>query len=85
MSNMITVYIDQDPSSLGPDATREDIDCYAENLAAHLSERFGIPIEVEPTLGGERAGFKCLARDDINEYMRELEAGDGWLALLPEP
>lgn len=78
----ITVYIDQDPSSLGPDATAADLDGYAANLAAHLAQRFGCAVEVEPVLGGNRAGRRCLARDDIDEYVRELEGGDGWLELL---
>ena len=36
----ITVYIDQDYLALGPDATQDDLDNYAQNLAEHLAEKF---------------------------------------------
>lgn len=77
----ITVYIDQDPASIGSDATQSDLDTYADNLAAHLRERFRRPVTVSQVLGGERAGRKC-DDDAVDEYVRDLLSGDGWLALL---
>jgi hypothetical protein len=78
-----TVYIDQDPATLGPDATADDLDTYAARLEAHLEERFNRPINVEQTLDGTRAGHKYLADEEIDAYVRDLEAGDGWIGLLP--
>lgn len=77
-----TVYIDSDAASLGPDATQEDLDNYAQRLAEHLCERFGVGIEVEQVLGGERAGSKCPDNEEIDEYVRDFESGDDWVALL---
>lgn len=85
MAKIITVYQDSDFSSLGPDATQSDLDGFCSNLAAHLEERFpGKCIEVEQCLGGQRAGRICPADDEIDEYVREFNAGDGWVELLPE-
>lgn len=80
----ITVYINEDYSTLGVGATQDDLDRYAENLEEHLSLRFGRDVTVETCLGGERAGRKCLQDDEINDYVRELEAGDGWVEILGE-
>lgn len=83
---MITVYIDQDYSTLGADATQADLDGYAANLAAHLTEKFGRKIDVEQVLGGARGGMRCSPDDDeISDYVQELEGTDGWLELLPAP
>lgn len=79
-----TVYIDQDYLTLGPSATQEDLDRYAANLETHLSERFDCEIEVKTCLGGKQCGSKCPTNDEIDEYVRELEAGDGWVDLLDE-
>lgn len=79
-----TVYIDHDYLSLGPDATQADLDGYSQNLATHLAERFpGREITVEQVLGGKRAGRVCPGDDEIDEYVRELQAGDDWVDLLP--
>src|SRR5690606_42092664 len=40
MANGTTVTISNDYSNLGDAATREDLERYAENLQAHLAERF---------------------------------------------
>jgi hypothetical protein len=77
---MITVYISTD---LGPDYTQADLDGYAENLASHLHERFGVDVEVEQVLGGGSRG-PCPDNDEIAQYVRDLQAGDGWIDLLPE-
>lgn len=80
-----TVYVDQDFLTLGPDATQTDLDVYVENLATHLAERFpGREITIETILGGQRAGRVCPQDDAIDEYVRDLNAGDGWIELLDE-
>ena len=77
----LTVYIDQDYLTLGPDATQDDLDRYAQNLAKHLAKKFpGNTIEVEQVLGGKRN--PCPANEEISEYVRELQSGDGWTELL---
>ena len=76
------VYIDQDPQTLGEDATQADLDRYCSNLEAHLAERFNRPIEIIQILGGHLCGRKCPESDEIGRHVRELEAGDGWLELL---
>ncbi len=79
----ITVYQDSDAGSLGPSATQADLDGFCVNLAAHLSARFGVVVEVDQIPGGKRAGRICPANDEIEEYVRELNGGDGWVDLLP--
>jgi len=79
----VTVYQDSDVLSLGPEATQEDLDGFCANLAAHLADKFGVAVEVEQRLGGELGGRVCPENDEIDEYVRELERGDGWLSFLP--
>lgn len=78
---MFTVYIDDDPAALDIGATAADLEQYALNLADHLADRFDCVIEVQRVLGGGPRG-RCPENEDIAEYVRELEAGDGWLDLL---
>ncbi len=77
-----TVYIDQDYASLGPAATQSDLDRYAEKLAGHLASKFGCIVQVKQVLGGKRAGRSCITSDEIDEYVRELKTGEGWIELL---
>lgn len=77
-----TIYIDSDASTLGPDATQSDLDRYAENLAAHLAEKFpGTDITIRQTLGGGSVDC-CPENDEIAEYVTDLQSGDGWTELL---
>lgn len=79
---MITVYIDNDPASLGTEATREDVDGYARNLAAYLSARFELAVDVKPVLGGGPLG-RCPDNDEIADHVDELHASNKWLDLVP--
>lgn len=73
----VTVYISDDPSTLGSDAAEADLDRYAGNLADHLAEQFGRPIEVETT-----AGLRgCPTDEDIHAAVVDIESGDAWSAL----
>lgn len=81
----VTVYIDQDCKTLGPDATADDLETYRSRLEAHLEEHFGRDVTVRTQLGGQVAGSKCPADEEIDEYVRDLEAGDGWLELMGAP
>jgi hypothetical protein len=84
VSRDVTVWIDEDCSTLGPAATQSDLKAYQQSLADHLAERFpGRSISVETVLGGERAG-RVSTDDEIAEYVRELHSGDGWVDLLPD-
>jgi len=76
------VYIDDDPATLGDDATSEDLDSYAQGLADRLAQVFGCAIEVEQVTGGGRT--PCPTHDEIDEYVRDLQSGDGWIDLLGE-
>jgi hypothetical protein len=79
--NSITVYIDSDYLALGCDATQDDLDTYAQNLAEHLVTQFpGKTIEVEQKLGGGRT--PCPENEEIDEYVRDFQAGDDWTDLL---
>jgi hypothetical protein len=73
------VYIDNDYATLGDAATQADLDRYAQNLATHLAQKFGKPIEIEQVLGGGRT--PCLTDDAIDEYVTSLHQGDGWVDL----
>ena len=76
---MTTVYITDDYSALGTAATEADLDRYELYLERHLAAVFGVEICVKRCLGGGRS-----MRDDneIQEYVHELESGDGWISLL---
>lgn len=78
-SKTTTVYISSETETLGSGATQADLDRYATNLAAHLTERFGRPCEVEQRIGSPEP---CPGDDEINEYVGDLQAGEGWLDLL---
>ena len=78
MANGTTVTISNDYSNLGDAATREDLERYAENLQAHLAERFDR--EVVVNIGSVMSATADDA--DVREYVQELHAGDGWLELL---
>jgi hypothetical protein len=74
-----TIYISNDYSNLGPEATREDLERYVENLREAVYERFGFD-EVVVNLG---TFWRTDSDDsDVREWLRELEAGDGWLVYL---
>jgi hypothetical protein len=80
----VTVYINEDYTTLGEAATQQDLDRYQANLEAHLEERFERPVSVQTILGGRRCGRQCPEDDDIDEYVRDLERGDGWVEILAE-
>jgi hypothetical protein len=74
-----TIYLSNDVSKLGPDATREDLERYAENLREAAIERFGLD-DVVVNIG---TIWRTDSDDsDVLEWLRELEAGDGWLVYL---
>lgn len=84
-----TVYIDSDPASLGDAATKADIERYARNLEARLTERFpDREIRVQPKSGAVHSlSGLCPSDDEVAEYVESLlegSDGNGWLALLRE-
>ena len=79
----ITISQDIDSPGFGTESTMAG---YTANLAAHMVRRFGGEFTVEAgsvlrsTVSTEREDG-----DEIEEYLLDLERGDGWLDLLPEP
>lgn len=66
------VRIPSDPASLGPEATTEDVERYRAALARHLD----CDVQVASVARSE-------AEDPyVEAYVRDLEAGGGWLALV---
>jgi hypothetical protein len=91
ITHRYTVEIHSDCRSLGEDATQEDLDGYAKNLAAKLATDFGVRVEVIQTLGG-RGGARCSCDDEgheeteqaIAQAVRDIQGSDDWTDLLPE-
>jgi hypothetical protein len=79
VSSPVTVYISDDPLRLGVAADQSDLNGYAYNLAGHLLSRYRRAITIRMT--------PCLRSScddaEIEAYVRELETGEGWIALLP--
>lgn len=82
------VRIDQDLSTLGANATEADLEHYRANLEAALGKQFpGVEFAVETGLRSSRrivetSGLSEKEYDDIDEWLIDLESGDGWIALL---
>ena len=74
----VTVTISNDPATLGSEATAEDLERYAENLASYLNDDFeGLEISVE--LGSV---FRSVAtHDGVAERVQEIECSDEWTQL----
>jgi hypothetical protein len=74
------IYIDSDTRSIGATATNADLDRYADNLSVHLSEHFDRAFEVIQVAGG--GCYTCPSDHEVDEYVRGLQSGDGWLHLI---
>lgn len=82
MTKTATIYISNDPTTLGPDATSDDLSRYADNIRQGAIDTFDLD-ECVVNVGS-------VARSDsdvpeIREWLRDLEAGDGWLQFVGEP
>ena len=86
-TSIISIIISNDHMRLGPDATRDDLVKYAENLSEDLSTEFNSRVIVR--LGctdkyridkGDRPAsdleWEVMAR------LKQIESGDEWLAYL---
>ena len=85
---MITVYIDDDPASLGPTATEADMALYTTRLEDHLERKFGETFRIKANgapvawaAGPE--GQKDLIVQ-VERYVREIEEDGKWAAILAE-
>lgn len=82
---MTILEISNDPLTVGPAGTREDLERYARNLSAHLTERFGHRVDVRLA---SRLGVRCFGDGTsetdaaIEAYVDDLASGDGWLAFI---
>jgi hypothetical protein len=79
-SREVTIRLSSDVSTLGPDADRDDLDRYGENLAELISEEFRVRVHVTY---GTTLRTEC-DDDEILERIRNIEGGDMWLTLLGE-
>jgi hypothetical protein len=80
MARTATLRIDTDHSRLGDAATKEDLQVYAANLARKVGEELGVEILV---VNGQ-FGTRTTSDDaDVQARVREIEAGDEWIDLLP--
>ncbi len=71
----IFVTINSDPATLSDQATEADVAVFADNLAAHLTERFGRQVQVRPV---QTLRLADCDDSEVRDYVRELFAGDGW-------
>lgn len=69
------VLINSDPATLGDEATEADVQTFADNLAAHLSEKFDRQIAVRTRQTLQLADCED---SEIRGYVRGLFYGDGW-------
>lgn len=79
MTNHI-VTINSDPSTLGDEATERDVERYAANLGAYLTEKYGCEVEVR-TIQTLRSA-SCQTSSEIEAEVREIHAGDRWIEFL---
>jgi hypothetical protein len=72
--------LNYDPSSLGPDATADDYERFAENLSEYLEAYFGCSI----TLLRSSSDRADSSSPEIRDYVRDLFAGpsDGWMSFI---
>lgn len=79
-----TITISNDLLTLGETATREDMDRYCGNLAALISEEFGVDATVR-TGSVSSTQVRCDDSDiqeRIEERLSDLEGSDEWAGLL---
>lgn len=82
-----TVTISDDYHALGTDARQADLEGYAYNLAGKLCADFGVTITVqwELTNAVRVTGPDESIADDIRHAVNDIQQGDAWTDLLPEP
>lgn len=78
MENAVTITLANDPTNLGPDATRDDLSRWGENLRKALECEFGRSMHL--VLG---YGLRTTASDvEVDERIRQIESSDEWIQYL---
>lgn len=83
MKRSIVINYDRAQISLGEAATTEDVTAWLDNLAALIGEEFDTEVRLAGvgTWGGHST---CCHDEDVDDRLREISAGDEWIALLPD-
>jgi len=81
---IIDLQISDDPSILGDDAKRADLDAYASQLGLELGEACGCVVRVatRPRHGCRASGPDRDVAARVEETCREWQAGDHWIEVL---
>jgi len=73
----VTVWINDNPSRLGPSATMHDLRLHAARLSSCIAKRF----ECECYVGIEPCDWTSSNDEEVAAYLAELEASEEWASL----
>ena len=81
----LEIVISNDPMTLGPDATRKDLEAFGEALAERVAEEFDCKVQVRRDSVSRSevwtsTGHYELAVE-VEEWLHEFERSDEWTAL----
>ena len=77
---MIQVTISNDPTTLGPDATADDLQAYAAALESMLTSEFGARDYIVVRTGSVERSEATDA--DVERRVHEIESSDEWTQIL---
>jgi hypothetical protein len=85
---MLEITISNDPATLGPEATEDDLETFAGALADRVAQEFGCECRarvasVSRSTVGTTSGNYDLA-GQAESWLHEFERGDEWIALLSD-
>jgi len=75
----VTLTVNHDTSSIGTDASPEDLDRFAENLQTGIEEKFGVNCHLV-----RRSCERSVDCDDpeIRRWLHQIMQSDGWQSYL---
>ena len=82
---MLEIVISNDPATLGPDATREDLEAFGEALADRVAEEFDCKVQVyrlsvsRSQVWTTTGHYELAAK--VERWLHEFERSDEWTAL----
>jgi hypothetical protein len=85
---MLEITISNDPSTLGQDATEDDLETFSEALADRVADEFGCGCRCRlasvsrSTVGTTDGNYDLAAQAE--SWLHEFERGDEWIALLSD-
>lgn len=81
---IIDLQISDDPSTLGDNATRDDLDAYASQLGRELGDACGCAVRVatRPRHGCRASGPDRDTAARVADLCREWQTGDYWIEVL---